>query len=42
MEDMKVGWKLFRHGKLKLIPKFIKRRRDMKKYFKKLKRGEGA
>lgn len=42
MEDIKVGMKLFRHGKLKLIPKVIKRRRDMKKYFKKLKRGEGA
>lgn len=42
MEDIKVGMKLFRHGKLKLIPKVIKRRRDMKKYFKTLKRGEGA
>jgi heterodisulfide reductase subunit C len=42
LEDIKVGMKLFRHGKLKLIPRVIKRRRDMKKYFKKLKRGEGA
>ena len=42
LEDMKVGIKLFRHGKLKLIPRIVKRRRDISKFFKKLKRGEGA
>ena len=42
MEDMKVGMKLFRHGKLKLFPSFTKRRRDIKRSFKKLKRGEVA
>jgi len=42
LEDMKVGLKLFRHGKLKLMPGFVKRRRDIRKAFKKLKRGEGA
>jgi len=42
LEDMKVGIKLFRHGKLKLIPRIVKRRRDIGKFFKELKRGEGA
>lgn len=42
LEDMKVGIKLFRHGKLKLIPRIVKRRRDISKFFKKLKRGEGG
>ena len=42
LEDMKVGIKLFRHGKLKLFPGIVKRRKNISKYFKKLKRGEGA
>ncbi len=43
LEDLKVGLKLFRHGKLKLIPRILKQRKDVGKYFKKLKkRGEGA
>lgn len=41
-EDMKVGWKMFKGGKLKLIPKRIKGRKEIKKLFKKLKRGESA
>lgn len=40
--DMKVAMKLFRHGKLKPFPSFTRRRRDIKKYFKKLRRGEGT
>ncbi len=42
LADAKVGWKLFKNGKLKLFPKKIKGRREIKKLFKKLKRGEGA
>jgi len=40
LEDAKVGWKLFKNGKLKLIPERIKGRKEIKKLFKKLKRGE--
>ena len=42
LEDMKVGLKLFRHGKLKLVPGVVKRRGEIRKAFKKLKRGERA
>jgi heterodisulfide reductase subunit C len=42
MEDMKVGMKLFRHGKLKLFPSFTKRKKAITKSFKKIKRGEVA
>jgi heterodisulfide reductase subunit C len=42
LDDAKVGWKLFKHGKLKLIPKRIKGRKEIKNLFKKLKRGESA
>ena len=42
LEDAKVGWKMFKHGKLKLIPKRIKGRKEIKNLFKKLKRGESA
>ncbi len=42
LEDAKVGWKMFKSGKLKLIPKRIKGRKEIKKLFKKLKRGEGV
>jgi len=40
LEDAKVGWKLFRNGKLKLIPERIKGKKEIRKLFKKLKRGE--
>ncbi len=40
LEDMKVGWKLFKNGKLKIIPERIKGRKEIKKLFKKLNRGE--
>jgi hypothetical protein len=39
---MKVGWKMFRVGKLKLFPQIIKGRKEIKKMFKKLKRGEDS
>ncbi len=42
LEDVKVGWKMFKNGKLKLIPKRIKGRKEIKNLFKKLKRGESA
>jgi heterodisulfide reductase subunit C len=42
LEDAKVGWKLFKNGKLKLIPERIKGRKEIKKLFKKLKRGESV
>lgn len=40
LEDAKLGWKLFKNGKLKLIPERIKGRKEIRKLFKKLKRGE--
>jgi heterodisulfide reductase subunit C len=41
LEDAKVGWKLFKNGKLKLIPERVKGRKEIKKLFKRLKkRGE--
>jgi heterodisulfide reductase subunit C len=40
LEDAKVGWKLFKSGKLKPLPERIKGRKEIKKMFKKLKRGE--
>lgn len=42
LEDAKVGWKLFKEGKLKIFPKMVKGRKEIKQLFKKLKRGEGA
>ena len=42
LEDAKVGWKLFKEGKLKIFPKIIKGRKEIKRLFKKLKRGEAA
>ena len=42
LEDLKVGLKLFRHGKLKLLPGIVKRRREIRKAFKNIKRGERA
>lgn len=38
----KLGWLLFKKGKLKLFPKIIKGRTDMKRLFKKLKKGEDS
>jgi len=40
LEDAKVGWKLFKEGKLKIFPKIVKGRKEIKRFFKKLKRGE--
>ena len=42
LEDAKVGWKLFKGGKLKPLPERIKGkgRKEIKKMFKKVKRGE--
>jgi heterodisulfide reductase subunit C len=42
MEEVKLGWQMFRKGKLKLLPQKIKGMREIKKLFKKLKGGEGA
>lgn len=41
-DQAKLGWLLFKKGKLKLIPKVIKGRTDMTKLFKKLKKGENS
>lgn len=40
MDQAKLGFQMFKKGKLKLIPKFIRGRGEIKKLFKKLKRGE--
>jgi len=42
LADAKLGLEMFKKGKLKLFPKIIKRRREIKRMFKKLKRGENA
>lgn len=42
LEDAKLGLNMFKKGKLKLFPKIIKRRKEIKRMFKKLKRGENA
>lgn len=42
IEEVKLGWQMFKKGKLKLFPQKIKRTGEIKKLFKKLKRGEGA
>jgi len=42
LEDAKVGWKLFKEGKLKIFPRMIKGRKEIKRLFKKLKRGEAG
>lgn len=42
LEDMKVGLKLFMNGKLKIIPRIVKRKSSIRKAFKKIKRGEKA
>ena len=38
--DAKLGWQMFKKGKLKLLPQKIKGTREIKKLFKKLKGGE--
>ena len=40
MDQAKLGLSMFKKGKLKLFPKFIKGRGEVSKLFKKLKRGE--
>jgi len=42
MDEARLGWQMFKKGKLKLFPQKIKRRGEIKKLFKKLKGGEGA
>ena len=42
LEDAKVGWKLFKERKLKIFPKMVKGRKEIKRLFKKLKKGEAA
>lgn len=42
MDQAKLGLQMFKKGKLKLFPKFIKGRGEVSKLFKKLKRGEVA
>ena len=41
MDEVRLGWQMFKKGKLKLFPQKIKRRGEIKKLFKKLKGGEG-
>lgn len=38
MDEVKLGWQMFKKGKLRLIPQKIKRRGEVKRLFKKLKR----
>ena len=40
LEEVKLGWQMFKKGKLRLLPRKIKRTGEIKKLFKKLKRGE--
>jgi len=42
LEDAKVGWKLFKERKLKIFPRLVKGRKEIKRFFKKLKRGKTA
>ncbi len=42
MEEVKLGWQMFKKGKLKLFPQKIKQTGEIKKLFKKFARGEGA
>ena len=41
MEEVKLGWQMFKKGKLKLFPQKIKRAGEIKRLFKKFARGEG-
>ena len=41
MEEVKLGWQMFKKGKLKLFPQKIKQTGEIKKLFKKFARGEG-
>ena len=42
MEEVKLGWQMFKKGKLKLFPRKIKQTGEIKKLFKKFARGDGA
>jgi heterodisulfide reductase subunit C len=42
IEEVKLGWQMFKKGKLKLFPQKIKRTGEIKRLFKKFVRGEGA
>jgi len=42
IEEVKLGWQMFKKGKLKLFPQKIKRTGEIKRLFKKLVRGEDA
>ena len=42
MDEAKLGWQMFKKGKLRLFPQKIKGTGEIKKLFKKTKRGEGA
>ena len=42
MEEVKLGWQMFKKGKLKLFPQKIKQTGEIKKLFKKFARGDGA
>jgi len=41
IEEVKLGWQMFKKGKLKLSPQKIKRTGEIKRLFKKFVRGEG-
>jgi len=42
IEEVKLGWQMFKKGKLKLFPQKIKRTGEIKRLFKKFVRGEDA
>lgn len=42
LEEAKLGWQMFRKGKLKLLPRRIKGRGEIKRLFRRLREGEGA
>ena len=42
LEEAKLGWQMFKKGKLRIFPQRIKGTGEIKKLFKKTKRGEGA
>ena len=42
MEEVKLGWQMFKKGKLKLFPQKIKQTGEIKKLFKKFARGDRA
>ncbi|MBW1839507.1 MAG: hypothetical protein JRI49_06175, partial [Deltaproteobacteria bacterium] len=42
IEEVKLGWQMFKKGKLRLFPQKIKRTGEIKRLFKKFVRGEDA